>query len=142
MSELSELTNAELRELLESKGLDTSGKKSELIERLEAAETPVEAPVEEEAPVVEEAAEEAPEEAPEPVAEPKPKAKKSSGSLPSVDGEESNEEFVRSAYLAILKREADAGGLGHYVRCLELHQTMDRQAVLDDLLDSAEAKAL
>ena len=57
MSELSELTNAELRELLESKGLDTSGKKSELIARLEAAEAPAEAPVEEEAPVVEEAAE-------------------------------------------------------------------------------------
>ena len=44
MSELSELTNAELRELLESKGLDTSGKKSELIARLEAAEAPAEAP--------------------------------------------------------------------------------------------------
>ena len=90
MSELSELTNADLRELLESKGLDTSGKKSELIERLEAAETPVEAPVEEEAPVVEEAAEEAPE----PVAETKPKAKKSSGSLPSFDGEETNEDDI------------------------------------------------
>ena len=100
MSELSELTNAELRELLEAKGLDTSGKKSELIARLEAAEAPAEAPVEEEAPVVEESAEEAPEEAP------APKAKKS-GSMPAVDGDESDEEFVRSAYLAILKREAD-----------------------------------
>ena len=135
MSELSELTNAELRELLEAKGLDTSGKKSELIARLEAAEAPAEAPVEEEAPVVEESAEAAPEGAP------APKAKKS-GSMPAVDGDESNEEFVRSAYLAILKREADPNGLGHYIRCLELHKTMDRQAVLDDLSSSEEAKAL
>ena len=139
MSELSELTNAELRELLEAKGLDTSGKKSELIERLEAAEASLSPSIEEEAPVVEEAAEEAAEEAPEPA--PAPKAKKS-GSMPAVDGDESNEEFVRAAYLAILKREADPNGLGHYIRCLELHKTMDRQAVLDDLSSSAEAKAL
>jgi hypothetical protein len=50
--------------------------------------------------------------------------------------------FVKAAYLSILKREADAGGLSNYSKCITMYQTMTRQEVLDDLLGSAEAAAL
>ena len=36
MANLSDLTNAELRDMLSDLGLDTKGKKSELVERIEA----------------------------------------------------------------------------------------------------------
>lgn len=146
MSDLLELTKKELIALCEEKGLDTSGTKSELVARLEApTETVEEAPTE----TVEESL---PEASPEPVVEevveeptpaPKKAKKATKTSLPDVEDESiSNEEFVKQAYLSILKREADAGGLKHYVRCLEMHRTLTREQVLERLADSEEAKAL
>jgi FkbM family methyltransferase len=49
-----------------------------------------------------------------------------------------NEDFVRSAYRAILGREADVEGLAHYLRRLESGKS--RLSVLRALLSSPEAK--
>lgn len=135
MSDLMELTKKELIALCKEAGLDTDGTKADLVARLEApAESPTEAPVEA---LVEEVVEEP---APAPA---KPKKATKTGSLPDVEDESlSSEDFVKQAYLAILKREADAGGLKHYVRALDLHRTLTRQQVLDKLSDSEEAKSL
>jgi len=135
MSDLMELTKKQLIALCEEAGLDTDGTKADLVARLEApAETPAEAPVEA---VVEEVVEE-----PTP-APTKPKKATQKGSMPDVEDESlSSEDFVKQAYLAILKREADPSGLKHYTRALDLHRTLTRQQVLDKLSDSEEAKSL
>lgn len=138
MSDLLELTKKELIALCEEKGLDTSGTKSELVARLEAPTETVEESLPEASPepVVEEVVEE-------PTPAPKKAKKATKTSLPDVEDESlSSEEFVKQAYLSILKREADAGGLKHYVRCLEMHRTLTREQVLERLADSEEAKAL
>jgi len=112
MSDLSELTKKKLIALCEEKGLDTSGTKSELVARLEAPTETVEESLPEASPepVVEEVVEE-------PTPAPKKAKKATKTSLPDVEDESlSSEEFVKQAYLSILKREADAGGLKHYVR--------------------------
>lgn len=130
MSDLADLLKADLVALCEEKGLDTEGTKADLIARLEAAEAP--APVEESTP--EPAAEEP---APEPA--PKPKAKTTAKGSPDPKDESlSTVDFITQAYLSILKREPDQSGLRHYKNALDLHQTIDRQRVLDDLLASDE----
>jgi hypothetical protein len=135
MSDLMELTKKELIALCKEAGLDTDGTKADLVARLEApAESPTEASQEA---VVDVRVEEP---APAPT---KPKKATKTGSMPDVEDESlSSEDFVKQAYLAILKREADAGGLKHYVRALDLHRTLTRQQVLDKLSDSEEAKSL
>ena len=137
MSDLMELTKKELLALCEEAGIETDFKmtKKMLVALLEApAESePVEAPVE---PVVEE-------EVVEPAPAPK-KAKKAApaASMPDPEDESlSSAEFVKAAYLAILKREADAGGLKHYTRALDMHRTLTREQVLERLLASDEGKA-
>lgn len=52
----------------------------------------------------------------------------------------SDEEFVRDAYQTILKRDADSGGLAHYVQ--QLKGGRDRSFVTSDLENSNEAKNL
>ena len=141
--ELSDMTKKELMDMASDMGLSTKGTKVDLIARiLDGApeEAPAEAPAEE---VVEEVVEEAPvEEAPVEEA-PAPKKAKKSGSLPSIEEDDlSAEEFVKAAYLAILKRDADPAGLRHYCNLLNIHKTMSRQQILDDLSNSAEAKSL
>ena len=98
----------------------------------ELIEEVVEAPVVE-APVVEEKKVEAPAK----------KAAPKKGGLPDpLDESLDAIAFVKAAYLSILKREADAGGLSNYSKCIGMYKTMTRQEVLDDLLGSAEAAAL
>lgn len=132
--ELSDLTVKQLKALCEEKGLETDGKKADLIARLEAP-----APVEEAAP---EAAPEAEEPAPEPAPEPKPepkKAKAKKGAEPDPEDESlTTLEFIDAAYLGLLGREADAPGRRHYKNAIDLHQTVSRQKLLDDLKASAE----
>lgn len=138
MSELADLLKSDLVALCEEKGLETDGTKADLIARLEALEeaapaveesTP-EAEAEEAEPVVEEAA---PEPAPAPA---KPKTVK--GAPDPNDESLSTVEFIQAAYQALLGREADVQGLRHYKNSLDLHKTIDRQRVLDDLLASDE----
>ncbi len=135
MSDLADLKKAELVALCEEKGLDTEGTKADLIARLEASQAPAaEAPAEE---VEEEVAEEPAVEEAEPEPAPKPKAKK--GSVPDpADESLSTVEFIEAAYLSLLGREADRQGLRHYKNGIDIHQTIDRQRVLDDLLASEE----
>ncbi len=132
MSELSELTKKELVAKAEELGLAIDGTKTDLVGRIEEALALAEAPVEE---VKEEVVEEVVEE----VKEAPKKAKK--GALPEVGAGLDAGEFVRLAYLGVLKREADAGGLQHYTSALMLNGLTEQQ-VLDDLSNSEEAKAL
>ena len=96
--------------------------------------------------VVEEVVEELPVETP-PVKETPKKApktaKKASGLPDPLDESLSTEEFVRAAYTAILKRDADVGGLRHYVRALNAGDVaFGREELLKDLAASEEALAL
>lgn len=96
--------------------------------------------------VVEEVVEELPVETP-PVKETPKKAaktaKKASGLPDPLDESLSTEEFVRAAYTAILKRDADEGGLRHYVRALNAGDVaFGRAELLEDLAASEEALAL
>lgn len=50
----------------------------------------------------------------------------------------SDEEFVRGAYQTILKRDADDGGLQHYLHLLDSGR--DRSFITSDLKNSTEAK--
>ena len=129
MSELMELTKKELVAKAEELGLEIDGNKTELVARLEAALALPEAPVEE---AVEEVVEE--------VKEAPKKAKKASG-MPELDSGMQAHEFVKAAYLAILKREADDGGLQHYASQLMM-RGITEQFVLDSLLSSEEYKNL
>ena len=72
------------------------------------------------------------------------KTTKKASSLPDPTDESlSTEEFVRAAYTAILKRDADQGGLRHYVRALNAEDvSFDRATLLEDLAKSLEAQAL
>ena len=131
MTELSELTKKELIAKCEELELDIGGNKTELLERIEAHLASLEAPAEE---VVEEVAEEVVEE----VVEAKPLK---AGDLPPVDTDLGTEDFVKAAYLAILKRDADAGGLAHYSSMLTMG-SLSKQQILDDLSESEEAQSL
>lgn len=136
MSDLADLKKADLVALCEEKGLDTEGTKADLIARLEAVVEAAPA-VEESEPVLEEATPEP--EAEEPAPEPaKPKAKTPKGAPDPADESLSTVEFIEAAYLALLGREVDAPGLRHYKNGIDLHKTIDRQRVLDDLLASEE----
>ena len=121
---LKDLKKAELVALCEQHELETDGTKAELVARLEPVldwdepdqeEVVVEEPVVAEEPVVEDT---------------------------SVGDGLPTEQFVREAYLSILKREPDANGLKHYVTCIDWHGTLTRQDVIDDLSSSEEAKNL
>jgi hypothetical protein len=116
---LADLKKAELIALCEQHDLETDGIKADLVARLEPVLSWDDEPAEE---VVEEVVEEA---VPTPVG----------------DGL-SSEDFVREAYLSTLKREPDPSGLTHYVNCLDLHGTLTREQVLEDLANSDEAKSL
>ena len=138
MSELADLLKADLVALCEEKGLETDGTKADLIARLEA--------LEEAAPAVEESAPEAEAEEAEPVVEesaPEPapapaKPKTVKGAPDPADESLSTVEFIHAAYQALLGREPDVQGLRHYKNGLDLHKTITRQRVLDDLLASDE----
>ena len=109
-----------------------AAKKSSSKSAEKVVEELIEAPVVE-APVVEEKKVEAPAK----------KAAPKKGGLPDpLDESLDAIAFVKAAYLSILKREADAGGLSNYSKCIGMYKTMTRQEVLDDLLGSAEAAAL
>ena len=135
MSDLSELKKAELLKLVEEAGLEADAKatKADLIALLESvpAEEVVEETVEE---VVEEAVVE---EAPETPSEDAEGDEKFAG----LDYDLEGKEFVLAAYMAVLKREADAGGLAHYTQAINAGH-IDKQYLVDDLLKSAEYKAL
>ena len=130
MSDLSELTKKELVAKAEELELEIGGTNTELLERIEAHLATVDAPAEE---AVEEVEEEVVEEAPA-----KPLKK---GELPPVDTDLGAEEFVALCYQAILKRDADAGGLGHYSSMLAMG-SLTKQQIIDDLSNSLEAQSL
>lgn len=132
--ELSDLTVKQLKALCEEKGLETDGKKADLIARLEAPVEEAPAPVEEAAPEAEE-----PAPAPEPAPEPKKAKKAKKGAEPDPEDESlTTLEFIDAAYLSLVGREPDAGGRRHYKNAIDLHKTIKRQKLLDDLKASAE----
>ena len=73
--------------------------------------------------------------APAPKAKAAPKAPKHV--VPDPSAEMSAEDFVKAAYLAILGREADPGGLRHYVQGITVHRE-PRESVLTSLRASKE----
>lgn len=50
----------------------------------------------------------------------------------------SDEDFVKSAYVELLSREGDEGGVGHYLKVLK--SGISREAVIDSLKESDEYK--
>jgi|14BtaG_2_1085337.scaffolds.fasta_scaffold00911_3 hypothetical protein len=126
MSDLLKLTKTKLLKLVEEAGLtaDAEATKADLVALLEAV--PEEAPAE----VVEEV-----------VAETPKKAKKPSGSKVALDMELQGGEFVKAAYLAILKREADPMGLANYTGALAMGG-MTKEGLVEDLKASGEYAAL
>ena len=112
--DLSDLKKADLIELAESLDLATGGTVKALRARIEAAQEPADEP--------------------EPEAEPE--------AVVEADDGDSDRDFVKQAYLDILKREADPSGLSGYVAALGFHGTLTREEVLEQLKNSAEAKAL
>ena len=137
---LVDLKKAELIALAEENGLDTTGTKAELAERLDAVlswdDAEEEEVVEE---TVEEVAEEVVEEAAEEVVE-----EETSDELTSWKGfdltEGDSDAFLKGLYMKVLGREVDAGGLRHYTSVLDMHKTQTRADVLQDLLNSDEYK--
>ena len=77
--------------------------------------------------------------APAPKAKAAPKAapKAPKHAVPDPMAEMSAEDFVKAAYLALLGREADAGGLRHYVQGITVHRE-PRESVLTSLRASKE----
>ena len=73
-------------------------------------------------------------------AAPAPKAKAPKApkhAVPDPMADMSAEDFVKAAYLALLGREADAGGLRHYVQGITVHRE-PRESVLASLRASKE----
>ena len=64
-----------------------------------------------------------------------PKAPKHA--VPDPTAEMTAEDFVKAAYLALLGREADAGGLRHYVQGITVHRE-PRESVLTSLRASKD----
>ena len=118
------MKKAELVEKAEDLGLDSDGTKAELISRIEAHES--EADPASADPVVEEPIE--------------ANESDESAAASDLDPELDSVSFVKKAYQDILGRDADEGGLRHYVNALDFHKTIDRQKVIDDLKASDEAK--
>ena len=133
---LVDLKKAELVALAEENGLDTTGTKAELAERLDAVLTWDEETVEE---VAEEVAEEVVEEVVEEVAE-----EEASDELTSWKGFDltagDSDAFLKGIYMKVLGREVDKGGLRHYTSVLDMHKTQTRADVLQDLLNPEEYK--
>ena len=133
---LVDLKKAELVALAEENGLDTTGTKAELAERLDAVLSWDDAEEEE---VVEETVEEVAEEVVEEAAE-----EETSDELTSWKGfdltEGDSDAFLKGLYMKVLGREVDLGGLRHYTSVLDMHKTQTRADVLQDLLNSEEYK--
>ncbi len=133
---LVDLKKAELVALAEENGLDTTGTKAELAERLDAVLSWDDAEEEE---VVEETVEEVAEEVVEEVAE-----EEASDELTSWKGFDltagDSDAFLKGIYMKVLGREVDKGGLRHYTSVLDMHKTQTRADVLQDLLNSEEYK--
>ncbi len=137
---LIDLKKAELVALAEENGLDTTGTKAELAERLDAVlswdDAEEEEVVEEN---VEEVAEEVVEEVVEEVAE-----EEASEEVLSWKGFDltagDSDAFLKGLYMKVLGREVDLGGLRHYTSVLDMHKTQTRADVLQDLLNSEEYK--
>jgi len=127
MSDLLKLTKTKLLKLVEEAGLtaEADATKADLVALLEAV--PAEEPAAE---VVEEV-----------VAETPKKAKKPSGSKVALDMELQGGEFVKAAYLAVLKREADPMGLANYTGALAMGG-MTKEGLVEDLKASGEYAAL
>jgi len=133
---LIDLKKAELVALAEENGLDTTGTKAELAERLDAVLSWDDAEEEE---VVEETVEEVAEEVVEEVAE-----EEASEEVLSWKGFDltagDSDAFLKGLYMKVLGREVDLGGLRHYTSVLDMHKTQTRADVLQDLLNSEEYK--
>lgn len=127
MSDLLKLTKTKLLKLVEEAGLtaEAEATKADLVALLEAV--PAEAPAEAPAEVVAET--------------PKKETKKKATSGSEIDMELQDGEFVKAAYLAILKREADPMGLANYTGALTMGG-MTKEALIEDLKASGEYAAL
>ena len=134
MTDLKGLSKTKLLALAEEHELAIGGTKAELLARIEAhleSLEEVEPVVEEVEEVVEEV-----EEVVEEVAVPE--------LVEEVEAETSGlapEDFVKSAFKEVLKREADAGGLQHYTVQLMAHGWSEEQ-IIADLKESSEYKSL
>ncbi len=128
MSDLLKLTKTKLLKLVEEAGLtaDADATKADLVALLEAV--PAEEPAAE---VVEEVVAETP----------KKETKKKATSGSEVDMELQGGEFVKAAYLALLKREADPMGLANYTGALAMGG-LTKEGLLEDLKASGEYKKL
>lgn len=138
---LVDLKKAELVALAEENGLDTTGTKTELAERLDAVLSWDDAEEEE---VVEETVEEVAEEVVEETVEEVAEEEEASDELTSWNGFDltagDSDDFLKGLYLKVLGREVDKGGLRHYTSVLDMHKTQTRADVLQDLLNSHEYK--
>lgn len=123
MSDLLKLTKTKLLKLVEEAGLtaEADATKADLVALLESV--PAEEP------------------ATEVVAETPKKETKKATSGSEVDMELEEGEFVKAAYLALLKREADPMGLANYTGALAMGG-MTKEELLEDLKASGEYKAL
>jgi len=142
---LVDLKKAELIALAEENELDTTGTKAELAARLDSHLTwddaekladeeiaEVEAELEEELEVEEFFSEELVEEEDTGVTE--------WNGFDLTLGD--SDDFLKGLYMKVLGREVDKGGLRHYTSILEMHKTMTRADILQDLLNSGEFKNL
>ena len=112
-----DMTKTELIILCGERQLALTGSKNSLVIRLKKADSKIES---------------------EPKSEPEPEPVKVSKAKKTTAL--SDEEFVRAEYLTVLKRDADDGGLAHYVHLLQSGN--ERSFVTSDLADSKEAKLL
>ena len=71
-------------------------------------------------------------------AAPKPKAPKHA--LPDPAADMPTEDFIKAAYLALLGREVDEGGLAHYKQAMNFHK-MPRGDLFTHLRNSGEFKS-
>lgn len=146
MKDLDDMLKKELIELAEELGIeDLDGTKSVLIERIQAKqEALLELESEEETEAEEEVVEEeaVEEEVVEEVVEEKVVEENMLDLLTDEPDETaSNKEFIEWAYLNILERKADDGGLMHYLNGMKL-RNWSRDRIKSALANSDEAKAL
>ena len=137
---LVDLKKAELIALCEENELDTDGTKADLAARLDAVLSWDDESTDEEVVVEEEVVEEAVVE--EAVVEEELEEDIGVTSWKGMDlYEKDADSFLKDLYMKVLGREVDQGGLRHYTSVLEMHKTMTRGDILQDLLDSGEYKS-
>lgn len=124
---LMDLKKAELVALAKEHDVDTTGTKADLVERLEPLMDWDESDSDSE-----EAVDDAP----------KGGSFDISAFVASQADVEDEKDFVKAAYVAILRRDADPAGLSHYSACIWFHKTMSREDVCSALLASGEYKSL